>query len=132
MSRFAIALALLLGCRKTSTIDCATAVIDIEHAVPAHPVTPASRVLGDARHDVLGHECTKREWDQKTIGCLSSAKSLVQLGLCTPNDVDINLILSKARARARASSALSSDPAVKAAYSCVIDEHACGYSAAKP
>ncbi len=131
MKPLAIALALLLGCHKTSTIDCATAVIDIEHAIPAHPVTAASRVLSDARHDVLGHECTKREWDQKTIGCLSAATSLGQLGLCTPNDVDINLILSNAQARASRNAAKASDPALRAEYMCVIDEHACG-SAAQP
>jgi len=127
----AIALALLLGCHKTSTIDCATAVTDIEHAIPAQPATAASRVLGDARHDVLGHECTKREWDQKTIGCLSSATSLLQLGLCTPNDLDINLILSNAKARARRNSISTADPAVKAEYSCVIDDSECSSAASR-
>ena len=125
MKLLAIALALLLGCHKTSTIDCATAVTDIEHAIPDHRATAASQVLGDARHAVLGHECTKREWDQKTIGCLSSATSLAQLGLCTPNDADIKLILANAQATAREHSGRSSDPAIKAAYMCVIDEHAC-------
>ena len=119
MKRIALILCALIGCRKTSTIDCPTAIVDIEATVAISAPTPAHDLLKAARHDILGHECSKREWDQKTIGCLSSANSLASLAKCTPpSDVDLEQILSTARDRAKQ---LETDPAAKAAFECVID-----------